>query len=71
MCVGQFMNLILNKQEMLELARFLKDIEMVDSTNEGIRMIKQNAVSVFVGKDKQEVKFKYKESGPVGGVLGQ
>ena len=59
MCVGQFMNLILNKQEMLELARFLKHIEMVDSTNEGIRMIKQNAVSVFVGKDRQEVKFKY------------
>jgi len=65
------MNLILNKQEMLELARFLKHIEMVDSTNEGIRMIKQNAVSVFVGKDKQEVKFEYKEAGPVGGVLGQ
>jgi len=57
------MNLILNKQEMLELARFLKDIEMVDSTNEGIRMIKQNAVSVFVGKDKQEVKFKYEKGG--------
>ena len=36
------------REALIAFAKFLKEIKMVESTNEGIRMIEQGAVSVYV-----------------------
>ena len=55
----------INKQDALTLAKHLKDIGLVSSTTEGLRMIKQGAVSYYiesivyrVGKRVKRVEYK-------------